>query len=168
MKNRMTGFCRLHRGNLGLISARSLQAAEPGSGLSLSIWQDQTKAVSNNSEKVPLMSPKKQEGHGVIERQMRCLFFFPLVSKVVFLFPFYFFFNSEIPSALIFSSLQPSKPYLLSLSKVNAIFQWHRLSANMLRRTWEYLVAFVSFFVAVRELCNKAIDWHAQMCISLW
>lgn len=59
MKNRITGFCRLHQDNLGLISAPSLQTAECGCGLLLSIWQDQIKVISSNLEKVPQIYAKK-------------------------------------------------------------------------------------------------------------
>lgn len=74
MKNRTTGFCRLRRGNLGLISAQSLQAAEAGSGLQLSIWQDQTKATSNNSEKVLLMYAKSEKDVACLRDRRDALF----------------------------------------------------------------------------------------------
>lgn len=57
----MTGFHRLRWGNLGLISARLLQAAESGCSLSLGIWQDQTEVISSNSEKVLLMYAKSEK-----------------------------------------------------------------------------------------------------------
>lgn len=60
MKNRMPGFRRLHQDNLGLISARSLQTAECGCGLLLSIWQDQTQVISSNSETVLRIYAKNQ------------------------------------------------------------------------------------------------------------
>lgn len=166
MKNRMTGFRRLRRGNLGLISARSLQAAEPGSGLSLSIWQDQTEAISSNSEKVPLMYARSRKDVAWSRERWDAYFSSHWSPK---LFSCYHFLCLILRSPMprFFPSLQPSEPYLPSLSKVSEIFRWHGLSANMLRRTWEYLVAFVRFFVAVRELCNKATAWHAHMCISL-
>lgn len=144
MKNRMTGFRRLHRGNLGLISARSLQAAEPGSGLPLSIWQDQTKAISSNSEKVPLMYAKSKKDMAW-SRDRWDAYFSSHWSPKLFSCNHFLCLILRSPMPWFFSSLQPSKQYLLSLSKVSETFQWHGLSANMLRRTWEHLVAFVSF-----------------------
>lgn len=145
MKNRMTGFCRLHQDNLGLISAPSLQTAESGCGLLLSIWQDQTKAISSNLEKILHIYAKKNKDM-VWSRDTWDAYFSSYWSPKLFsCYPFLCLtLRSQMP--WFFSSLQPSKPYLLSLSKVSEIFRWQGLSANMLRKTWVCLVAFVRFF----------------------